>query len=59
MTKLNVRQVAQKYNKSHYQVVYAFSKGLIPATKWGWIWVVDESDLPEKWPIKGRGRPRR
>lgn len=58
MTVLNVRQVARRYNKTPYQVTYAFSKGLIEAEKWGWIWIVDEKNLPEQWPIKGAGRPR-
>lgn len=58
MTALSVRDVAKRYNKTPYQVVYAISKGLIPAEKWGWIWTIREEDLPKTWPMKGRGRPR-
>lgn len=59
MGKLTIRQVAKRYNKSHYQALYAVSKGLIKAEKLGWFWVIDEKDLPDQWPIKGRGRKRK
>lgn len=61
LTTMNARQVGKLYGKSPYQVVYAFSKGYVPgATKLGgFMWVIDERDLPVTWPIVGRGRKKR
>jgi hypothetical protein len=56
---LNVNQVAKRYDKSHYQVTYAITLGLIKARKWGGIWVIEESDLPELWPSRKAGRPKK
>lgn len=61
MTTLSVREVGKLYGKTPYQVVYAFSKGYVPGAQklGGFIWVIDQKDLPVTWPIAGRGRKKR
>ena len=49
---LFVKDLMAKYNKTYHQVTYALMTGRIPAQKFGWIWIIDPSDLPEQWPIK-------
>ena len=56
--KLNTREVAKKYGVSLYQVNYAISTRRLKAKKWGHIYIIDEDDLPETWPILRRGRRR-
>lgn len=56
--KLNTRQVANRYGISMYQVIYAIITRRLKAEKWGHIYVIDEEDLPEQWPILRRGRRR-
>lgn len=55
-SKLNTREVANRYKVSVYQVNYAINTGRLKAEKWGHIWVIDEADLPDQWPILRRGR---
>jgi len=43
-------EIAKMYNKSYYQVIYALMTGRLKGHKIGWAWVVNDSDLPKKWP---------
>lgn len=53
---LTVREVAKKYNIDTREVLYAARRQLIPGVKVGWIWTFDPDKLPEKWPVKSRGK---
>ena len=54
MALLSIKQVAEKYNKTPTQVRYAISQGRLKCSKIGWIWYIDEEDLPDKWPMTPR-----
>ena len=53
---ITVRDVAKRYKVETREVLYAARRGLIPGVKVGWIWTFDPDKLPNKWPVKSRGK---
>lgn len=43
-------QVAERYGVTQHDVQNAIKKGLIPAQKIGYFYVIWEGDLPDTWP---------
>lgn len=54
MALLPINEIAERYGKTVSQVRYAIDQGRIPCTKVGWSWVVNDEDLPDKWPMTPR-----
>lgn len=42
---LNTRSVSEALDIPQLEVIRRIRKGQIPAVKWGWNWVVKESDI--------------
>jgi hypothetical protein len=57
---LTIQEVIALYdNKITYsQVMYAILKQTIKAKKIGWIWLIEESSLPQEWPTRGKKNAR-
>jgi len=49
---LTVKETADKYCVTERQILYAIKKKLLPATKFGWQWLLSEEDLPSKFPVR-------
>ena len=47
-----VNEVAKRYGLTNRQVLYALNRGHIEGDKVGWIWLIDTSTLPVKWPVR-------
>lgn len=45
-------QVAEQYGVTQHDVQNAIKKGLIPAQKIGYFYVIWAEDLPEEWPAE-------
>jgi hypothetical protein len=50
--KLTTQQVADRYNVSTREVLYAVKRDLVKAEKIGWIWTFEDEELPKKWPVR-------
>lgn len=45
MKLLTVREAAELLGLPHHKVLRYVQRGVIPAQKKGWIWLIDEEDL--------------
>lgn len=45
MKMLTVREAAEMLGLPHHKVLRYVQRGVIPAQKKGWIWLIDEKDL--------------
>lgn len=45
MKMLTVQEAAEMLGLPYYKVIRYVQRGVIPARKKGWIWLIDEKDL--------------
>lgn len=51
---IGTREVAALYEVDIREVLYAARRGLLKGTKFGWVWMFNPKELPDKWPVRKR-----